>query len=1545
MASNYLTATDNKTSDFTYQESIVADGVYNTACCIELKPCIKTNLNSVFIRLNSGNNTIIATKSTAVNYSIEIPKTWFNNNNNILTIQVDTYDAFHTYIPGTYFHSIPLYNTNSRYENRVSNFEYPSGVYAGGTCIINILPPKDRYGNSLSTNDLVYEVMINCFGEVADNKIVASNVNAGRCSFVIPSEAGASCVAVYVTTIEKSSGDRLGTIVHSIPLGQGQISKQTLDKPQIILPEGYQLTITEGVNAKFKGTSTNINDYMIIYARKECDISEAVSKYTSSAGFYAAPKAELKQRLLDNVKDNTDYFILKTFDAYNSTFITQDQNDPTTFNIKTPETNDYENIEDFYALQWFKVNPSDLVYLYVIERKWIEEKRTETTTTVTSDYKTRGQINVTNWKCFHCDLADYRYWSVPNNWNPYGQINLTTLKSYFNQYKNQNFRLILSIKMDRQIKHPPDIAFNHVKYSMGSNYATPITNGPSNTFDYSIPLSYVEKLINEGRSTMWMHTFWGKNQYDHAQAKYEYGHVHIQTAVTTTNTVITGGVSYYIYSDSEDYIKDVTKIPISTMTPYIVVPPAVRPLELKLKNSTKTQATISYLNPLYDKDTQAIFPTYTNLGSITFDVSQGDSLNDWSALNTIDKTLYINQNERRLDTYEKKLTLPQSLLNSIKGLSSNDLYIDLNIKSIDNKPLNFKHITSSDIKMQLMFSKSGSNITRCVDVNSDIMDLKNSTYTIPKILMNKSIITDNDFDTIHLLYNSDEYDKGKAFNTENWAMTNSDGSTSNKIGWKRSGSSIGQCTFTIDTFDVARYALNYDRSKIRLCLENLSYDQAMLYHAPNITVKYKNDKTMTLYPTNTGQIRRGEDIIYEIGSDIFDVGYDDILVFTMSPASPYPQDLSDISFSNAYIEVLGMESLDEVADKYARGFTTAVSFFDMKKQTAGGNASASVYDPVQCVDIIMCCFDSNKNLINKTSGKRRDIFNGREFIYYTDRKWHSFVNEKYAYNSKYKKEYDMIFSIPSNTEYMFFIAFSYSNWHDNPSIYSMSNIVTSGAVLQDMGLQFLSPTPVYDSNTGTYFANSDVNNPKIELMLNSERGGSISVTTTLDNGFNLAEDPFDIDKWMLNPIIYSNNKKYGYEQPIFDTKDLYIQNNVVSSVQPLYNDIEYYSQWKDLYGETPISEKTIDINADVVDVNSDYTIYEDEGDKFISNKSVPYVELPAELINFDRSKITLFLDADFGVGGEAIVPDKFVTETYMEDYQITRYRGGKWGVKTLWTSKMMNAFEDVASIEDIKIEWGMKLNRNHTHPTEGRRGPILVEDLWVDSTQSYNYDPAVKFPDECKGDKIKDYGGHDIWHKNYGDYIYFEITNPRLKRLFLECNCHRRRHDAIMFEDYQYDWCWDTTVKVKFTVTRKVKSDGSPLYKKQNLGSEHYGSATWVAGWAMYQMPKFKYSNIQLIKAPTASDPTFIAKYDVRLSPVIFYYKNNPITGDSRGNVYKYTWGDNPDAYMKWETITVQGKAPYTHSQTHYYIAYELPHTVYDTFIFDIDKDGVITTR
>ena len=47
-------------------------------------------------------------------------------------------------------------------------------------------------------------------------------------------------------------------------------------------------------------------------------------------------------------------------------------------------------------------------------------------------------------------------------------------------------------------------------------------------------------------------------------------------------------------------------------------------------------------------------------------------------------------------------------------------------------------------------------------------------------------------------------------------------------------------------------------------------------------------------------------------------------------------------------------------------------------------------------------------------------------------------------------------------------------------------------------------------------------------------------------------------------------------------------------------------------------------------LDSTYTVYKDEGDKFISNNSVPYIEIPKEISKYDRTKITIFLDSDFG---------------------------------------------------------------------------------------------------------------------------------------------------------------------------------------------------------------------------------------------------------------------------------------------------------------------------
>ena len=108
--------------------------------------------------------------------------------------------------------------------------------------------------------------------------------------------------------------------------------------------------------------------------------------------------------------------------------------------------------------------------------------------------------------------------------------------------------------------------------------------------------------------------------------------------------------------------------------------------------------------------------------------------------------------------------------------------------------------------------------------------------------------------------------------------------------------------------------------------------------------------------------------------------------------SPYPLNTPNITFSSAYIEVIGLFQMDQLVDKYTTGFTATATFSEPKKETATTNTSSvSSFDPVQCIDVIMCCFDLKKNLINKSATKRRDIYNGKELIYYTDRKWHNLL--------------------------------------------------------------------------------------------------------------------------------------------------------------------------------------------------------------------------------------------------------------------------------------------------------------------------------------------------------------------------------------------------------------------------------------------------------------------------------------------------------------------------------------------------------------------------
>lgn len=1199
----------NKATDFIHPVEIIGDGKSNALCEIVLKPHLATNKNTVYYGLNNGGYT--GSYSTAHSkvgpgsYVVSVPASWFNRNNSVLVIEINTNDSNNKFVSGSYAHSMLLYNPGSKYKNYVSNFLYPTKTYPGEICTINILPPKDAHANGV-----VYDVDILYHSSVG-RETIATNRGTGKFSFVVPELAINSSMTVRVTTKDKKKNSILGVIAQSI-----KIEKTEFKAPEIILPSNYILSITEGVNAKIKGTSENINDYKIIYTKQHCDVAQAVSKYTTVDSYYAASQTELKNRLLDYTTNGPEYFVLKDFDQP-STFITQDTGERNVFHIRTPGTKDQQQFEDFYALQWFKnIEPSDLIHLYAIERGKAYLNISES-----PNSRLISQVSMSNWRCDHCQANDYRYWNIQRNWNPYGRIPTSSIKTALNQY--QDITLTLRITMDRQLNYPPNIYITNTSSNSetGAVYLTPISKGPSTIFDYTVPVYYVVNQIANGQTYLYFHTHWGQNT-NLNQARYLSGIVNVKTA--PQEFVPTEANTYYKYSHND--FNSITKISTSSMTPYIVVPPAVRPIELTVYDQTEKQLTLSYTNPLHGIGSSNL-STYEELGSINFDMSKGDDLNDLSDLNENDYTLDLNRTEYRELTYEKKIRLSSDLVDKINKTLENDLYIDLSLLSVDNENINFKPIANNDIKIQIMFSNNDNNKTRVLDIGSNLIDLKKAQYDLKKINLNKSLLLSTNFNTIHMLYNIDPYDQGKAFNTEYWEMMIDGNRVIEAIGWRKIGTSVSSCKFVSNTYEISRYAYGYYNYELRLCLENLSTDKA-LYKAPKIIAKHRNGETQ-LAPTNLGSIKPGEDILYKIPKELYDPNYDEVIEFVMTPETPYPIDISDISFSNAYIEVIGLDTIEETVDKYSSGFTASIKFFKERKDVS--NASVSLFDPVQCVDVILCCYDENGGLINRTANKRRDIYNGKEFIYYSDRKWHNFFNKKYEHNTKYQPNYRMTFNIPENTKQIYAMAFTYGNWHDNPSIYSMSNIVTVGSTNKNMALEFITPTPVVDDISNNLYANVNRNNPAIEIKVNAPQN-NIQVSNELkENRMNLAMSSFDLNIWRSNPLIYSTNRQYGYEQPVFNAIDLYRQNNVLNALEPLYNNIEYYSQWSSLYGAELINSPNHNSENDVVDVESLYTIYEDEGDKYISNRGVPYIEIPANLFNYDRTCITLFLDTDFGV--------------------------------------------------------------------------------------------------------------------------------------------------------------------------------------------------------------------------------------------------------------------------------------------------------------------------
>lgn len=1231
----------NKASDFTYPVSLTSSG--STMCCsIVTLAEVSSNKHSIYYALQNGGFTLFANKGAEGKYNINIPANWFTRNNSYVTLQIDSYDKNNAFLSGSFAHTVLLYHPN--YKNYLSTFTHPAMTYPKETCTINILPPKDTVSGGV-----VYDIDINYHRSVG-RQTIATNRSGGAFSFIVPDLAINSSMTVRVTTKQKSNGAVLGTIAQSIKIEQPSTGSSTykytntIREPFLSLPDNYVLTLSEGEVASFKGTSSSISNYKIIYAKQTCDVAQAVKDYNTASSHYAASPYDLKNKLMQNVIDNPSYYVLKDFDT-TAGFITQDQTDKCKFYIKTPDTNEYKDIKDFYALQWFKnIKPGDLVYLYVIEKGFVQDTTTTVSHTIRDEIETI-KPTTGSWKCRHC-TATWAIWSRSSNWSPCFELPLAEIRSaYINTPKMLDAEL--TITTNTSLSYAPTIFISKTKAAMSETHKADVylTNifrsSDGKTFKYNIPTSYLVNLINQGYSSVFINTHWGSN----SNSPVEFTSKDVSISIlrneitSTSKNTYTTTVKY-----SNNNYNNITNIPLSSMKPYIVVPPAVRPIEISTKNISGDKVTIAYANPLHDLKIGASNQYVALPGDVRIDVSSGIDINDLFRFNSVkdengndvqqDPTLNLELSERRLTTYEKKIRLSDNLISTIKNLTSNHFYMHLNLSSSDNKNINFKDILSSGVKVQIMGSKDEENMFKLMDIDSTYIDFKKSEYSIGPIPISKQLFNVNNCNTIHLLYNIDKYDESTYFNVTNASMQLSSDKVTDKIGWRKiNGTDIGSCTFMTETFDIALQARYYDSQggyQLRLRLENLQADSNLL-EPPIITVTHRDltnegypDRTITeLSPITQGKVYPGDDIYYNIPNELFNVSYDDNLIFSMTPKKPYPINTPDITFSNAVIEVIKHENIQQNINIYSEGFDASIGFWKLVN-------NYDTFDPVQCIDVILCCYDANNNLINKTKDKRRDIYNGKEFIYYTDRKWHNLFSNKESTNYRYKKEYDMTFVLPQNTAHFKVIAFAYSNWHDNPSIYSMSNVLMENTVTQDLALEFLNPVPVINETTNTLYANSDINNPVIKVKVKAEMKNN-SAIGSMAHEYNLAEDAFDVNKWKSDPIIYSNTKQFGYEQPYFKSSESYTLNNVRNSLEPLYNSIEYYNLWKDMYGMISVKSSYYIDKSDPVDINSKYSFYEDEGDKYVSKGGVPYMDIPMELFNYDRSKITLFVDIDFDI--------------------------------------------------------------------------------------------------------------------------------------------------------------------------------------------------------------------------------------------------------------------------------------------------------------------------
>ena len=143
------------------------------------------------------------------------------------------------------------------------------------------------------------------------------------------------------------------------------------DRPQIMFEENQgTFFLSEGERVKFKGSSSNLADYQIIYVCSSVDVCNA-TKFCDDVSYLNANAGKMTTNLKNNKSGSLRYYVLKDFGVTNS-MVTKDSNNGLVYHIHPiyPDANKMPHAIDFYALQFFKdLKPGDMLWFYVRERR------------------------------------------------------------------------------------------------------------------------------------------------------------------------------------------------------------------------------------------------------------------------------------------------------------------------------------------------------------------------------------------------------------------------------------------------------------------------------------------------------------------------------------------------------------------------------------------------------------------------------------------------------------------------------------------------------------------------------------------------------------------------------------------------------------------------------------------------------------------------------------------------------------------------------------------------------------------------------------------------------------------------------------------------------------------------------------------------------------------------------------------------------------------------------------------------------------------------